>query len=429
MTGGTDLARCSLAELGRLLAAGAATSETIVEACLSWIAAREPSIHAWAHLDPELALVQARARDRETSRGSLHGLPVAIKDIIDTADQPTQHGSPIYAGHRPPRDAACVALLRRAGAVILGKTATTEFAAASPAATINPHAAGHTPGGSSSGSAAAVADFMVPAGLGTQTLGSIIRPASYCGIVGFKPSYGLVPVDGVKPSAPTMDTVGFLLRRAEDIPLLLTALTRSIGWETKPPAAPRFVFLRGPQWDKAQAETLDAIARARESFLRSGATVEEQDCSSALETLRQSAWTILSFENAQNWAYEYDFHRPSLSPVLAEFLDRAAMISRADYASALAAADAARRAIDRILSACDAVLTAAAPGEAPAGLVSTGDTVFNGAWTLAHLPCVTLPAGAGPNGLPVGIQLIARRGGDAMLAALARWAETRCLTA
>jgi Asp-tRNA(Asn)/Glu-tRNA(Gln) amidotransferase A subunit family amidase len=429
MMGAEDLARCSLAELGRLLAAGTATSQAIVEACLSRIAAREPSIHAWVHLDPELVLAEARARDRETSRGPLHGLPVGIKDIIDTADQPTQHGSPIYAGHRPPRDAACVALLRRAGAVIFGKTATTEFAGASPAATINPHAAGHTPGGSSSGSAAAVADFMVPAALGTQTVGSVIRPAAFCGIVGFKPSYSLVPIDGVKPSAPTMDTVGFFLRRAEDIALLLAALTRSVGWEGVPPAAPRFVLLRGPQWEKAQAETLDAIARACESFLRSGATVEEQDCSSSLETLRQSAWTILSFENAQNWAYEHDFHRPSLSPMLAEFLDRAAMISRADYVTALAAADAARCDIDRILSACDAVLTAAAPGEAPAGVASTGDTVFNGAWTLAHLPCVTLPASTGPKGLPVGIQLIARRSGDASLAALARWAETRLLTA
>ena len=179
---------------------------------------------------------------------------------------------------------------------------------------------------------------MVPAGLGTQTLGSVIRPAAFCGIVGFKPSHGLVPLDGVKPSAPTMDTVGFLLRRAEDIALPLAALTRSVDWEGEPPAAPRFVFLRGPQWDKAQPETLDAIARARELFIRGGASVKERDCSSRLETLRQSAWTILSFENAQNWAYEHDFHHASLSPVLAEFLDRAAMISRADYAGALAAA-------------------------------------------------------------------------------------------
>ncbi len=428
MMDGEDLARCSLAELGRLVAAGAATSEAIVEACLSRIAVREPHVHAWAHLDPELALAEARARDHETSRGPLHGLPVGIKDIIDTADQPTEYGSPIYAGHRPPRDAACVALLRRAGAVILGKTATTEFAGASPAATTNPQAAAHTPGGSSSGSAAAVADFMVPAALGTQTLGSVIRPAAFCGIVGFKPSHGLVPVDGVKASAPTMDTVGFLLRRAEDIPLLLAGLTHGADWKLASPASPRFIFLRGPQWEKAQPETLDAIANARESFLSGGATVEEHDASFSLETLRQSAWTILSFENAQNWAYEHDFRRSLLSPILAEYLDRAAMISWADYDAARAAADVARRDIDRLLTACDAVLTAAVPGEAPAGLAYTGDSVFNGAWTLAHPPCVTLSAGSGPKGLPVGIQLIARHGGDAALAALARWAETRLAT-
>lgn len=423
-----DLMRCSLAELARSVVAGTVTSEAIVETCLARIAAREPVLHAWAHLDPGLALAEARARDRERPRGPLHGLPVGIKDIIDTADQPTQYGSPIYAGYRPPRDAACVALLRRAGAVILGKTATTEFASAHPAATVNPHAAGRTPGGSSSGSAAAVADFMVPAALGTQTIGSTIRPAAFCGIVGFKPSHGLVPFDGVKTSAPTMDTVGFLLRHAEDIPLLLAALTYSVGWEEAPPAAPRFVFLPGPQWNKAQPETLEVIARARELFVRAGASVVEHDAPSSLETLRQSSWTILGFENAQNWAYEHDFHRSQLSPTMIEFLDRSASISRADYANTLAAADAARRDIDRVLTACDAVITAAAPGEAPTGLASTGDPSFNCPWTLARVPCVTLPAGLGPNGLPVGIQLIARRGGDAALAALARWAEA-CLVA
>jgi Asp-tRNA(Asn)/Glu-tRNA(Gln) amidotransferase A subunit family amidase len=222
-----------------------------------------------------------------------------------------------------------------------------------------------------------------------------------------------------------MDTVGFLLQCAEDIPLLLAALAPGDGWKGVSPASPRFVFLRGPQWDKARPETLDTIAHARESFLRGGATVAECESSSSAETLRQSAWTILSFENAQNWAYEHDFRRSSLSPTLAAHLDRAATISRAGYGAALAAADAARRDIDAILTTCDAILTAAVPGEAPAGLASTGDSVFNGAWTLAHAPCVTLPVGSGPKGLPVGIQLIGRRGGDAALAALARWAEAR----
>ena len=425
MTDDNNLTRRSLTELGRLIAGGTVTSESIVRACLDWIATREPAIHAWAHLDLELALAQARARDRERPRGPLHGLPIGIKDIIDTADQPTQHGSRIYAENRPPRDAACVALLRRAGAVILGKTVTTEFASAHPAATVNPHAADHTPGGSSSGSAAAVADFMVPAALGTQTIGSTIRPASFCGIVGFKPSFGLIPLDGVKTSAPTMDTVGLLLRRAEDIPLLLAAMTGNASWLAAPPPAPRFLFLPGPHWHKAQPETLEAIARTRDLFLRAGATVDERGASSALETLRESSWTILGFENAQNWAYEHDFHRALLSPRMVEFLDRSVSISRADYTNALAAADAARNEIDRVLTAYDAVVTAAAPGEAPKGLASTGDPTFNCPWTLARVPCVTLPAGVGPNALPVGIQLVARRGGDAALAALARWAEAQ----
>jgi amidase len=352
-------------------------------------------------------------------------VPIGVKDIIDTADQPTGYGSPIYAGHRPPRDAACVALLRRAGAVILGKTATTEFAGAFPAATVNPHKPGHTPGGSSSGSAAAVADFMVPAALGTQTLGSVIRPAAFCGVVGFKPSHGLLSLDGVKPSAPSMDTLGFMVRKAEDIPAMLTALAAGGDWHEAPPARPRLAILRGPQWTKALPETVAAIARAGEIFARDGAIVDEIDPPAALETLREAAWTILCFENAQNWAFEHDARRDLLSPILADFLDRAAAIPRAAYHGALAAAAEARSEIDRILAGCDAVLSAAVPGEAPAGLASTGDSVFNGAWTLARAPCATLPAGRGPNGLPVGIQLIGRRGGDAALAAMVGWAERR----
>jgi len=417
------LAQSSLTELSRLLTAGKTTSEAVVAACLARIAAREPLIHAWAHLDPVHALAEARARDREPRRGPLHGVPIGIKDIIDTADQPTRYGSPIYADHRPARDATCVDLLRQTGAVSLGKTATTEFAGPAPAATVNPHARDHTPGGSSSGSAAAVADFMVPAALGTQTLGSAIRPAAFCGVVGFKPSYGLLPLDGVKPGAPTMDTVGILVRRAEDIAVLLSALTPTLDWERTVPSTPRIVVLQAPQWDKAQMETREAIVRAGDTFASAGARIEEGDGATTLDSLTQSAWTILRYENAQHLAREHKSHRDLLSPVLAAFLDRAAEVSRADYDAALAAADAARGDIDRLMATCDAILTAAVPGEAPAGLASTGDPVFNAAWTLAHLPCVALPAGTGPRGLPTGIQLVARRDGDAALAALARWAE------
>jgi Asp-tRNA(Asn)/Glu-tRNA(Gln) amidotransferase A subunit family amidase len=426
MNGGhSDLAGQTLTELSRLVAARRATSQEIVSACLARIAAREPLIKAWTHIDAEQALGQARACDAEAARSPLHGLPIAIKDIFDTADMPTEYGSPIYAGHRPRRDAAVVALLRRAGAVILGKTVTAEFAAAFPGPTINPRNPAHTPGGSSSGSAAAVADRMVPAALGTQTLGSIIRPASYCGIVGFKPSYGLVPVEGAKSGAQSLDTVGFLLRDIGDAALLLSALAPPADWSAPLPQAPRLALVRGPAWDQARPETVSAIDDAARRLAKSGARVSEVDPPPALGALHEAAWTILCFETAQNLTFERCQHETLLSPPLRKILALAEAISLGDYRAALLRMAEGRQALDRLLARHDAILTAAATGEAPHGLASTGDAVFNRAWTAAHVPCVTVPAGVGPNGLPVGIQLVGRQWGDASLIALARWAASR----
>ncbi|MFO0987141.1 MAG: amidase [Alphaproteobacteria bacterium] len=281
----------SLAALGADIASGRRRSEDIVRDCLARIEARERTIRAWVHIDPAAALEQARRRDAERPRSPLHGVPIAVKDIFDTVDMPTAYGSPIYAGHRPVRDAAAVALLREAGAVILGKTVTTEFAAAFPGPTANPRNTAHTPGGSSSGSAAAVADGMVPAGLGTQTLGSVIRPATFCGIPGFKPTYGLVPADGIKPAAHSLDTVGFLLGDIGDAALLLGVVTRR-DWQAPLPAAPRIAVMRGPAWAMAQPETVAAVDRAADPVRARGARVAEVPPPPALETLREVAWTI-----------------------------------------------------------------------------------------------------------------------------------------
>jgi amidase len=414
-----------LAALGAEVAAGRKRSEDIVRDCLERIAARESVIHAWVHLDTEAALAQARARDEERPRSPLHGLPVAVKDIFDTADMPTAYGSPIYAGHRPARDAAAVALLRDAGAVILGKTVTTEFAASFPGPTANPRNPAHTPGGSSSGSAAAVADGMVPAGLGTQTLGSVIRPAAYCGIPGFKPTYGLVSAEGIKPGAQSLDTVGFLLADISDAALLLGALTPRGDWGAPLPVAPHVAVMRGPAWEMAQPESVAAVDRSAERFARAGARVAEVAPPPALETLRETAWTILCYETHQNLTYERLAHGDRISPPMRKIFALAAAMTLDEYRAALARTLEARAALNALLAGYDAVLTAATPGEAPRGLESTGDAVFNRAWTAGHLPCATLPAGTGPNGLPVGIQLVAAQWRDAELIALARWAAAR----
>jgi len=424
-----DLTQLSVGALGAMIARKETRSQAIVEACLARIAAREGTIHAWVHLDADAALKQAHARDAEAPRSPLHGLPIAVKDIFDTVDMPTAYGSPIYARHRPARDAVVVALLRRAGAVILGKTVTTEFAASFPGPTANPHNPAHTPGGSSSGSAAAVADGMTPAGLGTQTLGSVIRPAAYCGIAGFKPTYGLVPGEGMKPGAQSLDTVGFLLRDIADAPLLLSAVTPQRDWAVPPPSSPRIAVVRGPAWNLAQPETVAAVEAAAQVFARAGAKVVEKAPPPAVEALRETAWTILVYETYQNLTYERLAHLDLVSPPMKKIFEMASALTVDDYRAALARMLESRAALDALFADCDAVLTAAAPGEAPLGLGATGDAVFNRAWTAGHVPCVTLPGQRGPHGLPVGIQLVGRQWNDAALIAVARWAAPRLAAA
>jgi amidase len=309
--------------------------------------------------------------------------------------------------------------------VILGKTVTTEFAAAFPGPTANPRNPAHTPGGSSSGSAAAVADGMAPAGLGTQTLGSIIRPAAFCGIAGFKPTYGVVSAEGAKPGAQSFDTVGFLLNDIGDAALLLGALTPRRDWTVPPPEPPRIAVMRGPAWDMAQPEAVAAVDRAADRFARAGARIAEVAPPPALETLRETAWTILCYETHQNLAYERLAHGDRVSAPMRRIFALAAAMTLDQYREALTLTLEARAALNAHIAAYDAVLTAATPGEAPRGLESTGDAVFNRAWTAGHLPCATLPAGTGPNGLPVGIQLVAAQWRDAELIALARWAAAR----
>ena len=418
--------RLSAAEAARRIARGELTSEALIASCLERIAAREPDVRAWAWLDANLALRQARALDREPPRRPLHGVPVGIKDIFDTADMPTEYGSPIYRGHQPKWDAACVALLRRAGCVILGKTVTTEFAHLHPGKTRNPHNPAHTPGGSSSGSAAAVADYMVPLALGTQTGGSIIRPAAFCGAVGCKPSFNTINRAGLKFAAESLDTIGVIARSAEDAALGLHVLSgRALpDFKQADGRAPRVGLCRTPRWRDADAATHAAIERAAAQLARAGARVTDFELPEGGAALFEEHGKIMNYETARALAWEYLNHPDQISAKLRPRIEEGWQLSRDAYDAARALGrDCRRRLADR-MKEYDFLITPSAPGEAPATLETTGSSVFNRVWTLLGVPCVTLPFGSGPHGVPLGVQLVGPIDGDSGLLAWAHWAES-----
>jgi Asp-tRNA(Asn)/Glu-tRNA(Gln) amidotransferase A subunit family amidase len=445
----TDPRLLSAREAARQIAARQLTAEALVAAYLERIAAREGIVGAWEFLDPDQALAAARQRDSEAPRGPLHGVPIAVKDLIDTCDMPTAYGSPIYRGHRPVADAACVALARAAGAIVLGKTVTTEFATFTPGKTANPHNPAHTPGGSSSGSAAAVADGMVPLGFGTQTAGSVIRPASFCGCVGYKPSFGLINRTGVKPLSDSLDTVGVYARNVEDAAFFAGVLTErpalrqlQLGALRIPgsgipfrgerpalrrlapsPATPHFGLYRMPSWAEAEPAAAAALDAARAALERAGAQVEELAAEPEHAGLTEAQDKIMGYEICRALADERIRHSAELSPRLAQLLDAGMAVGAEEYDAACAIAATARAGLGRFFGGCDAILTPAAPGEAPAGLGYTGDPVFNRMWTLLGTPCVAVAALWGVSGLPTSVQLVGRVGDDARLLACAAVVE------
>ena len=416
--------RLTASETVTRLAAGTLTAEALVQACLEQARAGA-EIKAWAWLDPEQALAQARAVDRAGRKGRLGGVPVGFKDIIDTVDMPTEHGSPIYRGNRPFADAACVALIRTAGGVILGKTVTTEFANRHPGPTVHPHNAEHTPGGSSSGSAAAVADFQVPLALGTQTGGSVIRPAAFCGVIGYKPSFGEFSRVGVKMQCHNLDTLGIICRSLEDVALLRgVLLVQEPHRVDRNSATPRIGFCRTPAWEHADGDTHALLERTAAVLSAGGAAVEEVTLKPAdiLDHHRR----IFEFEAARNYAYEYDVHGEQVSQALREgLLAPGRALPLAAYIEAIEMAEAFRRNLDDVFTRVDVLLAPSAVGEAPEGLSSTGDPRFNAIWTLAWTPCLTLPAGNGRKGLPLGIQLVGARFRDEALLDAAAWVEAQ----
>ena len=399
------------------------TSEAQVTSCLERIAERESEVHAWAFVDAKNALEQARKLDREAPRGPLHGVPVGIKDVIDTADMPTEYNSPIYRGHRPKTDAACVALLKRAGCVILGKTATTEFANNHPATTRNPHNLAHTPGGSSSGSAAAVADRMVPLALGTQTGGSVIRPAAYCGVAACKPSFGSINRAGLKFVSESLDTIGVMARSVQELALLLQVLTSRAVAPTKD-AKPRVGVCRTPRWGDADRATQANLEQAARTLEAAGAQVRDFELPARSDALFNRHASVMGFESARALAWEQMAFPEKISTSLVPRLAAGWKVTREEYDEVRAIAAECRLRLAEQQRELDFLLTPSAPAAAPATLASTGDPVFNRAWTLFGVPCVTLPFGS-DNGLPLGIQLVGAFDGDNELLSWAGWVESR----
>ncbi|MCE9641665.1 MAG: amidase [Betaproteobacteria bacterium] len=405
------------------LAAGRISAEELTRACLERIAARESDVRAWAWWSPEQAIAEARARDRDPRRGLLHGIPIAVKDIIDTADMPTEYGTPIYQGHRPRWDAACVAAAREQGAVVLGKTVTTELANRHPAGTRNPHNLAHTPGGSSSGSGAAVADCMVPLAFGSQTGGSLIRPAAYCGIVGYKPTFNFINPAGVKPLSSAQDTVGVYGRTVPDAALFGAAVIgyAPLNFDVKSATAPRVGIYRTPQWPLAEPACAAAFDAAAARLAHAGARVTQVAAPAALNGIVAAAGIINDYETYRALAYERVHHAARLSPTLNEKLANAARVGRAQYLASLDTARACRALIDDLLADYDVLIAPSATGEAPAGLASIGPAAFQQMWTILHNPAISIPVFTGPQGLPMGAQVIGPRGQDERALLCAHW--------
>ncbi len=403
-------------EASRKMAAREITSEALVRACLERIASRESEILAWAFLDRDKALAQARAADARPRTGLLHGLPVGIKDLMDTVDLPTSYGSPIYADHRPAWDASCVALTRAAGGIVMGKTVTTEFAVTCPGKTRNPHDLRHTPGGSSSGSAAAVADFMVPLAFGTQTAGSIIRPSAFCGVVGYKPTFGMISRVGIKPLSDILDTVGAIARTVPDAALLAAALTgRSnllVDESDRPAPSLRIGICRTHEWQHAQPEMMEALEAAASKLAAAGAQVADVGLPASFAGLVQAQTDIMFAQQAESLAYERLSHLDRISEQLQVILDAGTKVPPARFDAAMALARECRSALADVLAGFDVLLAPSATGAAPEGLGMTGDAVFNRMWTLLGTPCVNIPVAATAGGLPVGLQVVGPIGGD-----------------
>lgn len=403
---GSGLHQLSASEAAALIAAREITSEELVSACLERIEETEPAIEAWEFYDPDLVLEKARVRDAAELRGVLHGVPVGLKDIIDTAAMPTGYGTPIYDGHRPSVDAGCVTLLEAAGAVILGKTVTTELATWHPNKTRNPHNPEHTPGGSSSGSAASVAARQVPLALGTQTVGSTIRPGAFCGVLSMKATLDAIDLQGVRRTSMRLDTLGLFARTPADLRLQLVVLGGLDAAKGAPGGPLRVALVRTPWWSQADAHSQAAVERAAEVLRAQGAELVEYELPAEFDDLDTVHDVVATVDIAGHCAWEYDEHADLLSEKMREEIERGRSISAQAYDEAVAKAEVCGRLFDAAFDKFDVVLAPAVTGEAPQGLDWTGEPIFLRPWSMLGVPAATVPASLGPNGLPIGVQLV-----------------------
>lgn len=404
----TDIADLTATQTLARIAAGSLSHAAVAEALAARIAAREPVVRAFVHLNARPA----------AGPGPLHGAFFGVKDVLDTADMPSQYGNAIWEGWQPRADAACVALAKRAGGTVMGKTVTTEFATRFPGPTTNPHNAGHTPGGSSSGSAAGVAAGFFHIGFGTQTAGSIIRPAAYCGVVGFKPSFGALHRIGMKVMSESLDTIGVMARSVADCALAMGAMTGLDHGnpDARAPRPPRLALCHATTTETAGL--MDGVAAAAR---RAGAEVVPLTLPAIFDAaLAAHAW-VMNMESVQALTWEFMTAPEKLSATLRERLADAQGAPAQKLVEAREAFYAAQDAFAEAIAGFDAVLTPAAPGEAPAGIHNTGEPTFNSLWTLLHTPCVTVPVGQGPQGLPLGAQIVTPRGQDAACLMWGEW--------
>lgn len=405
--------------------AGATSAEAIVRACIERIREREPDVGAWAYFNPEAAIAAARAADGAAERRPLRGIPVGFKDVIDTADMPTGYGSLIYYDHRPHADAACVALARAGGATIFGKTVSTEFASRDAGKTSNPHDRRFSPGGSSSGSAAAVGAGMVPIAVGSQTGGSVIRPASYCGVYALKPTFGVYNTFGARGAAASFDTLGWMARSVDDL-----ALYRSAVFGPAPVSAiqgdraPRLAVCR-LFWEDAEESAREMVEDCARRLAAAGASVSEYALPVDLEQFARAYSSVYAYEAGQLMLHDWMRHPDSVGPSVRAAVEEGRQVSVEEYGWAIRVIETVRDAVDATLEDVEAIVTTSAPGEAPRGLSDTGPITFNFLWTAAHTPAITLPVAKGPNGLPLGLQLIGRRYDDDRLLSVARWVDSR----
>jgi Asp-tRNA(Asn)/Glu-tRNA(Gln) amidotransferase A subunit family amidase len=422
-----NLNRLSATAAARKLAAREITAVELVSDCLERIAEREPTVHAWTHVDAEGALERARALDAGSATGLLHGLPIGVKDLLDTCDMPTSYGSPIYADHRPVADASSVALARAAGAIVLGKTVTTEFATFHPGPTCNPRNQRHTPGGSSSGSAAAVADWMVPFAFGSQTAGSIIRPAAFCGVVGYKPTYGTINRVGAKMISDTLDTLGVLTRTVADAGLFVAALSgrRELAIEERTSDVPRIGLCRTYEWNRASAETMAAFEEAGRRLSAAGASVRDVTLPEPFSGLAEAQTSIMVSEVAKCLSHEWLAQREALSREMIAMIEQGLAVTPVRYDAAQSLAHACRMLLPQVFSEFQVLIAPSAIGEAPMGIQATGDPLFNRIWTLLRTPCVHVPCAGGSQGLRLGVTVVGPIHADRLTLSAADWVQAK----